>query len=94
MEEKILAELQSLKQLTLLAAKSVLTFEDAVTLTGLSRSSLYKKTSRKEVPHYRQGKLLYFDRAELEGWMRENKVATLSEIESDAQSYCATNQNY
>jgi len=94
MEEKILAELQSLKQLTLLAAKSVLTFEDAVTLTGLSRSSLYKKTSRKEVPHYRQGKLLYFDKKELEAWMRENKVATVSEIQSEALSYCATNQNY
>jgi len=89
-----LAELQSLKQLTLLAAKSVLTFEDAVTLTGLSRSSLYKKTSRKEVPHYRQGKLLYFDKKELEAWMRENKVATVSEIQSEALSYCATNQNY
>lgn len=89
-----MAELQSLKQLTLLAAKSVLTFEDAVTLTGLSRSSLYKKTSRKEVPHYRQGKLLYFDKKELEAWMRENKVATVSEIQSEALSYCATNQNY
>ena len=94
MEERILAELQSLKQLTLLSAKSVLNLEDASFLTGLSKSRLYKLTSNRQIPHYKRGRCVFFDKSELEGWMRENKVATLSEIESDAQSYCATNQNY
>lgn len=95
MEERVLAELQSLKQLTLLSAKSVLTLEDASLVTNLSKSRLYKLTSNRQIPHYKQGRVLYFDKSELEAWMRENKVATVSEIQSEALSYCAANQkNY
>lgn len=89
MEERIMAELQALKQLTLLSAKNVLTIDDVTLLTGVSKSALYKMTCAREIPHYKRGKFLFFDRAEIERWMKENRVATTEEMQGDALAYCA-----
>lgn len=72
---------------SLLAAKNVLTLEDAALLTGLSKSTLYKLTCSHQIPHYKRAKMLYFDRAELEAWMKQNRVASEQEIEERAISY-------
>ena len=38
--------------------------------------------------HYKpQGKMLYFERAELEAWLRRNPVKTQAQIEAEAQQY-------
>lgn len=47
--------------------KNVLTFDEACTFTGISRTYMYKLTSGSRIPHYKPGgKNIYFDRAELE----------------------------
>lgn len=72
-----------------LATKKVLSFEEAVQFTGLSKSYLYKLTSQQRIPHYKpSGKLIYFERNELERWLIQNRVSTTDEIESKVQSYC------
>lgn len=95
MMEKELQELKEyLKKIeayTLLAAKNVLCFDDVVLLTGLSKSHLYKLTCSHQIPHYKpNGKQLYFDRVEVETWMKQNRVATEQEIEMRAATYVAT----
>lgn len=88
MEERILDELAAIKTYSLLAAKNVLNFEDAIAITGLSRSHLYKLTCTHQIPHYKpNGKFIYFDRAELEAWMKQNRVATQLEAEQQAINY-------
>lgn len=73
--------------------KNVLTFEEAVMFTGLAKSYLYKLTASGKIPHYKpSGKLIYFDRAELEKWMLRNPVKTAEEIEQQAINYCHTNR--
>lgn len=48
-------------------AKNVLTFDEACTYTGISRTYMYKLTCGSRIPHYKpNGKNIYFDRAELE----------------------------
>lgn len=91
-------ELQELKQhlkkiegYTLLAAKNVLCFDDVVLLTGLSKSHLYKLTCSHQIPHYKpNGKQLYFDRGEVESWMKQKRVGSQSEIEAQAAAYLIT----
>ncbi len=74
-----------------LASKEVLTFEEAATFTGLSRSYLYKLTSTKQVPHYKpSGKVVYFNRAELEAWLQSRRVDTADEVGAQAQIHCMT----
>lgn len=89
MEERIFEELAGIKKLTLLAAKNVLTMDDVCLLTGISKSALYKMTCAREIPHFKRGKFLYFDRPEIERWMKENRVATTEEMQGDALAYCA-----
>jgi excisionase family DNA binding protein len=89
--EDIQIQLDRIERNTLLAAKKVLTFEDVVVLTGLSRSYLYKLTSTNHIPHYKpSGKQLYFDREEIENWLKQNRVATVEETDRKATNYVVT----
>lgn len=91
MEERILAELAQIKAYSLLGAKNVLNFDDVVLLTGLSKSHLYKLTCTRQIPHYKpNGKQVYFDRAEVEAWMRQNRVNTQLEADQQAIDYVVT----
>lgn len=90
MEEKIIRQLNRIERNTQLAAKNVLTLEDVAVLTGLSKSHLYKMTCYKKIPHYKpNGKQIYFDRKEIEDWMKRNKVVSNDEIEEAADNYLA-----
>ena len=84
----IMQQLERIKSYTLLAAKNVLGIDDMVALTGLSKSYIYKLTCRKEIPHYKpNGKLIYFDRQDIEGWMKQNRVISTVEAEQKASKY-------
>lgn len=91
MEEKILEQLCKIEKYALLAAKNVLAMEDVAMLTGLSKSHLYKLTCTHQIPHYKpNGKQIYFDKVEMESWMKQNRVATQTEIDQRATTYVVT----
>ena len=84
MEDKI----DMILRYSLLAAKNVLTLDDVALLTGLSKSWLYKATCKNEIPYYKpNGKMLYFDRKEIEDWMRQGRVKTNAELEQEVANY-------
>jgi len=88
MYEEIKIQLNRIELLTLLSAKNVLSFNDVVALTGLSKSHLYKLTCGHLIPHYKpNGKQIYFDRAEVEAWMKQNRIATVQEVDQLATNY-------
>lgn len=90
MDDLLFSELAEIKRNTLLAAKNVLTLDDVALLTGLSKNHLYNLTSRNEIPYYRpRGKQIYFDRAEIEAWMKRNRVNALDEPEYTLPAYMA-----
>lgn len=66
---------------TLFCTKEVLTSDEAARYMGISKSYLYKLTMRGEIPHYKpMGKMCYFNRAELEQWLQQNRCATATEV--------------
>ena len=70
--------------------KAVLTADEAARYMGISKSTLYKMTMRKQIPHSKpNGKVCYFNRLELEAWLMSNRVATADELQDRAQAYCA-----
>jgi excisionase family DNA binding protein len=86
--EQVLKELQELKKLTLLSAKNVLVLSDVEFLTGFSKSHIYKLTCAHQIPHYKpNGKQIYFDRGEIESWLKQNRVSTTKEAEQAAIAY-------
>ena len=84
----ITAKFNAIERYTLLGAKNVLNLDDVAVLTGLSKSHLYKLTSTKQIPHYKPyTKAVYFDRAEIEKWMLQNRVTTQAEADQQALAY-------
>ena len=56
-------------------AKEVLTVEEASRFMDIARSSLYKMTSDRSIPFYRpNGKMIYFEKADILAWIRKNRV--------------------
>ena len=71
-----------------LSNKQTLNIDEAAAFTGLANSYIYKLTSTQEIPHYKpRGKMLYFDRSELENWLRRGKVSSHAEIERKATAH-------
>lgn len=69
--------------------KEVLTSDEAARYMGISKSYLYKLTMNRQIPHYKpMGKMVYFNRLELEQWLQSNRCATDVELSQQAQSYC------
>lgn len=78
---------------TVFCTKAILTSDEAAQYLGISKSYLYKLTMRHQIPFYKPlGKVCYFDRLELENWIRENRVSTDDELENEAQAYCETSK--
>lgn len=82
-------QLDRIEQYAGIASKEVLTLEETMIYTGCARTTLYRLTSAKEIPHYKLGQALRFKKSELDEWLTRNKVATTKEIESRAVTYMA-----
>jgi excisionase family DNA binding protein len=75
----------------LTVSKQVLNLDEVCIYTGISKSFLYKLTSGKKIPFYKQAKHLYFDRMEIENWLKENRHTTIDEIEKQANKFVILN---
>lgn len=73
---------------TIFCTKEVLTSDEAAKYLGVSKSSLYKWTMSRSIPHYKSptGKMCFFNRKEIEAWMQSQRVATDDELEQQAQT--------
>lgn len=84
------AQLARIEQL-LSSQKATLTLEEASHYSGISKSYLYKLTSGGAISHYKpEGKKIYFDRIELDAWLKRNRVQTVEERDQQAANYVAT----
>ena len=59
----------------------------------LSKSHIYKLTYSHQIPHYKpSGKQVYFDRSEIEEWLKRNRVDSVEEIEQAAINHVVMNK--
>lgn len=91
-QQQIIERLDRIEQLTLhtlVSSKNTLCMDEAAVYTGLSKNYIYNLVSRKDIPHYKSngGKMLYFDRADLDRWMRSHRVSSTEELAQDAAIY-------
>ncbi|MDO9253906.1 MAG: helix-turn-helix domain-containing protein [Bacteroidales bacterium] len=67
---------------------SIFDLEEAAKYIKLAKNSLYAMTSKRIIPHYKQGKHLYFRKDELDQWINIGKV-TVDDFEAAANNYRA-----
>mgnify|MGYP002336330502 CR=1 FL=1 len=65
----------------------ILDVKQAADFLHFKVTTLYEKTSRKLIPHFKKGNKLYFNRAELEAWVNEGKIKSADEIGSEAVTH-------
>lgn len=65
----------------------ILDVQQAAEFLKLKINTLYEKTSRKLIPHFKKGNKLYFHLSELQAWITQGKVKTHDEIESEAITF-------
>ncbi len=89
MESTISQEIKSQTKTLNLSTREILNVDEAIAYLKLSRSCLYKKTYKKQIPYYKPPgcKRIYFRKAELEEWLLSNKVKTVAELENNTENY-------
>lgn len=76
-------------ELMAICQKPILTAKEMATYMGIKLSTLYKMTHTHTLPFSRpNGKMIFFDRVEVENWMRSNRYATQQEVAQQAAAYC------
>jgi excisionase family DNA binding protein len=65
----------------------IFSVKEAAAFLKMQITTLYEKTSRKLIPHFKKGNKLYFHRPELEKWIGQGKVKTQAELEGEAATY-------
>lgn len=98
MDEKIFQELKNQGQRLsriedlMSLSKQVLNLKELCILTGLSKSHIYKLTCYGRIPFYKQSKHLFFDRTEVEAWLKQDRYSSSDEIEKEASKYVTQTQ--
>lgn len=81
-EQLIVQKFDELRSL----AKPFLTVEELASYLGVKTSYVYKMTHNREIPFYKPGgKMIYFNREEIDEWVLSQRVATADEIRSEAR---------
>jgi excisionase family DNA binding protein len=65
--------------------EELLTIEGAAELLKLSVATIYTKVCKNEIPVNKQGKRLYFYRAELLDWIKSGRIKTTAEIQQEVE---------
>lgn len=87
LNETIQAQLDRIERLTLIGAKNTLDINEAAIYTNRSVGYLYRLTSGREIPHFKQAGKLYFKKSELDEWMTEERVLTNEQLNREADRY-------
>ena len=72
----------------------IMDIEQLSNYLGLSKSHIYKLTSKHTIPHSKRGKRLYFDKETINSWVLENKIWTQEDIEKQAADYLIKNRKH
>ncbi|MCA4807320.1 helix-turn-helix transcriptional regulator [Myroides odoratimimus] len=86
-------ELKDAIGLNLIQQKEMLNVQELSDYIGMSTSSIYKLVYNNIIPFYKpNGKILYFDREEINNWLRQNKSQSISQLEQQALDYSFKNR--
>ena len=78
---------------TAISDGQILSVDEAAKFLNVTSSTIYKHTFRREIPHVKKGKRLYFVKSELVDWVKSGRVKTSYEIEQEAMSYITKSAN-
>lgn len=86
--QTILEKLNRIERMLLNSTKQILNVEDLINYTGYKRSYIYKLVHNNILPFSKpNGKILFFEKSEIDAWLLQNKSKSISQIEDQASNY-------
>lgn len=67
--------------------EDLIDMEEVCRLTGRAKPTIYRMTSRGEIPCYKNGNKLYFFRSEIMTWIRGGKKGFVDDIIAEGEAY-------
>lgn len=71
----------------------IFTIDEAAKYVYMAKSTLYKMTAGRNIPHFKRGRKVYFRKSELDEWLTKNKITTMEEIDQRANDYILKKRN-
>jgi len=66
---------------------SFMDVNQATEFLGIAKATLYGKCCNLLIPHFKKGKKLYFDKAELLDWLKSSKRKTINDINESVNTH-------
>lgn len=70
-----------------LCQKEIFNFDEAAAYLSMSKSTLYKLTAKREIPHFKPNRFVFFERSELDNWIRAAAVKTEEQLDDQVNTY-------
>lgn len=87
-----LFEEASPQKMQLIAKKEILNFKEAIIYLGVSKSLLYKITSKRKITFSKpNGGKIYFKKIDLDNWMLQNNKNSLDVLEDNVMNHLKQN---
>ena len=71
-------------------ADGLLTVPQAAAFLNLAVPTIYTHISKGTIPHFKKSKKVYFSKAELLAWLKEDRKLSSAEIEAQTDAYLST----
>ena len=62
----------------------LLSLDEACDYLNITQSTMYKYTSSRKIPFYKPNKKIFFEKNDLDYWIRSNRVSSQEELEQKA----------
>lgn len=79
--------LERIERLMVIGSKAVLDTKEVALMLNISESRVRHLVSERNIPHYKQGRITYFKKSEIEEWQLQNRIPTNDEIRKKAVNY-------
>jgi excisionase family DNA binding protein len=92
--ENLLRSSKKTEPVLIAPVNEIFNIEQAADYLGLAKSTLYKMTSSRMIPHSKISGKIIFKRSELDELITKHKIKTRQEIEQEASIYLSKRQKY
>ncbi len=86
--------LERIERLMVISSKAVLDTKEVALMLNISESRVRHLVSERNIPHYKQGRITYFKKSEIEEWQLQNRIPTNDEIRKKAVNYTALHPKF
>ena len=86
--QNFIEKLEKLLENQRIQQKEILSFKEAQEYLNVSKSFLYKLTSKGDITYFKpNGKLIYFKKSDLDEWMLQNESKEIEILECELANY-------